>query len=223
MKEEKSKERLFVEQLAEEGKIRKPYASDLIALEPHLGPESPKAITPETRRDRDVGFVVPGDASDLAKHMLHFMTWESYTKAPVEKLLERFVEYVEYCQMNDIKMSNQTCYLAMGLEAQTLRTWASGSSPTIEHTFMAKTILQFLSANRELQMVQGKLNPIVGIWWQKNYDGFTDQQELVISSRDPLENIRDVTEMEKKYLESVGVVDVPVSPPKPIDSSDGSD
>lgn len=213
-REEARKEaRKLVEGLVAEGKIRKPYAREMKKLETHLIPES-KYAKGISSRNKDDGFVVPGDSSKLAIHMLELMTWEVNDDADVPHLIERFKQYVEYCVKNDIKMGNEMCYMAMGIGRDQMELWLSGNYGTREHYLMAKKIKQFLSSNRESQMLEGKLNPIVGIWWQKNYDGLRDQQEVVISSRDPLENIIDVSEIEQKYLESVGIVENPAAPPE---------
>ena len=36
-------------------------------------------------------------------------------------------------------------------------------------------------------MSDGKINPVTGIFWQKNWDGLKDQQEVVIEPRRQVE------------------------------------
>lgn len=212
---EKAREEVMEQlgEMIEKGELREASKQEREIVTRQLIPESKNAKSVAVKRNRDKGFVVPGDSSALAVHMLNFLTWESAENEPVEVLVERLKNYVEYCIENDIKMSNEACYMALGLGRDTIDLWLRGEKGSIEHHLYAKKLKQFLTANRELQMVEGKLHPIVGIWWQKNYDGLKDQQEVIYSSRDPLEDIRDVTEMEKKYLESVGIVNNPVPPP----------
>jgi hypothetical protein len=56
-------------------------------------------------------------------------------------------------------------------------------------------------------MADGKLNPVVGIFWQKNYDGFKDQQEVVLAPKN--NGIEDVDEKEllSKYKKSLPSAD----------------
>lgn len=35
-------------------------------------------------------------------------------------------------------------------------------------------------------MANGKLNPVTGIFWQKNFDGMKDTQEVVLTPNNPL-------------------------------------
>ena len=36
-------------------------------------------------------------------------------------------------------------------------------------------------------MADGKLNPVTGIFWQKNFDGLKDQQDIVIAPTKDIE------------------------------------
>lgn len=173
-----------------------------------------KSKSPVRNVDRDVGVLKPGDASIMAEHMINFLTWDEYDRSDPEELIQRFKDYVTYCQYHDIKITNEACYMAMGLQRGTMTAWFNGVWGSPAHQKLARKILQFLTANREIQMVEGKLNPIVGIWWQKNYDGLKDTQEIVFTSRDPLEGFKTVDELEEKYAESVGKVDIPALPPE---------
>ena len=44
-----------------------------------------------------------------------------------------------------------------------------------------------MSQIREQLMSDGKINPVTGIFWQKNWDGLKDQQEVVIEPRRQVE------------------------------------
>ena len=51
-------------------------------------------------------------------------------------------------------------------------------------------------------MSDGKVNPVVGIFWQKNYDGLRDQQEHIIAPANPLGEGRSAEELQKKYSDA---------------------
>ena len=51
-------------------------------------------------------------------------------------------------------------------------------------------------------MQDGKVNPVTGIFWQKNYDGMKDQTEMVLTPNNPLGEQKDMKALEQKYLES---------------------
>jgi hypothetical protein len=64
---------------------------------------------------------------------------------------------------------------------------------------------------REGLMEDGKVNPVTGIFWQKNYDGMKDQQEVVLTpNTSPLGEQKDTEALKQKYLESTyGVAELP--------------
>jgi hypothetical protein len=52
-------------------------------------------------------------------------------------------------------------------------------------------------------MEDGKINPVTGIFWQKNYDGMRDQQEVVLTpNTSPLGEQADAEALRQKYLEN---------------------
>lgn len=56
---------------------------------------------------------------------------------------------------------------------------------------------------REGLMEDGKVNPVTGIFWQKNYDGMKDQQEVVLTpNTSPLGEQKDAEALKQKYLEN---------------------
>ena len=57
------------------------------------------------------------------------------------------------------------------------------------------------SAYREGLMADGKVNPVTGIFWQKNYDGMKDQSEVILTpNTDPLGDKKDAEQLKDKYL-----------------------
>ena len=49
----------------------------------------------------------------------------------------------------------------------------------------------------------GRLNPVTLVWWQKNYDGLVDRQEVVLTPNNPLGNITDAKQLENRIEGSV--------------------
>lgn len=56
----------------------------------------------------------------------------------------------------------------------------------------------------ESTFVEGKIQPVVGIFLAKNHYGYKDQVENVIVPATPLDNLRDPDTVAKKYLLDVG-------------------
>ena len=58
-------------------------------------------------------------------------------------------------------------------------------------------------------MQDGHVNPVVGIFWQKNYDGLKDQQETIITPNNPLGDATDTEALRRRYLEQKEVQALP--------------
>ena len=56
-------------------------------------------------------------------------------------------------------------------------------------------------------MSDGKINPVTGIFWQKNWDGLKDQQEVVIEPRRQVE-AEQTPEQVQRMLEQDIPIDV---------------
>lgn len=52
---------------------------------------------------------------------------------------------------------------------------------------------------REMLMQDGAINPVTGLFWQKNYDGLQDQQEIITATKDPLGENMSRKEIEDRF------------------------
>ena len=95
----------------------------------------------------------------------------------IDSLYSCLNRYIQMCRDYDVKLTNMGAYQACGLSRETVNQWASGikrkSNPA--YAEFAQTIRAVCSEYREILMAEGKLNPVTGIWWQKNYDRFEDK------------------------------------------------
>ena len=49
----------------------------------------------------------------------------------------------------------------------------------------------------------GRLNPVTLVWWQKNYDGFVDNQQVTLIPGNPMGAEGDPTQMAQKYQKAL--------------------
>lgn len=99
-------------------------------------------------------------------------------KDDVDSLYDCVERYINFCYKYNIPITNLGCYGACGVSNQTISDWAHGryrAARDPQYKEFAMRVRQLCGINREQMMVEGKLNPIIGIWWQKNFDGFTDR------------------------------------------------
>ena len=86
-------------------------------------------------------------------------------------------KYMRFCIEHNVRITNSGAYAACGLTRHIIKEWAHGisRSDNPEYKKFALFIRGVCDEYREMLMAEGKIHPVVGIWWQKNYDGFRDQ------------------------------------------------
>ena len=119
----------------------------------------------------------------------------------VEIMSERFRHYLEMCDKYEMKIGNQAMYFALGIDKGAAWAWLNNPNTSPVLLDFIKKIQHFCASYREGMMEDGKLNPVTGIFWQKNYDGLKDQQEVVMTPNNPLGDTSDIKTLEQKYKE----------------------
>jgi hypothetical protein len=111
--------------------------------------------------------------------------------------------YINICIENDVKIGNQMCYFACGLTKDDVYDWEHGRKGDFEQSDFVKRLRQICAVSRELYMSEGQINPITGIFWQKNYDGLKDVQDVVVTPNNPLGDMANVPQIEEKYKDAL--------------------
>ena len=101
-------------------------------------------------------------------------------KQNVQELYNRFVAYLQYCAERNIMPNNMSAYFAVGLTKNDISSWRNGKSGTPAHKQFADDITMFFASIHEQGGVEGMINPILTIWFQKAYDAMreSDGKEL---------------------------------------------
>ena len=134
--------------------------------------------------------------------MMEIMPKEPLDLHDVAEMERRFLSYVQKCSEWDMKVGNQAAYMAIGITKQQAWEWENNASRNPARGDFIKKVRQFCGVFREGLMQDGKVNPVTGIFWQKNYDGMKDQTEMVLTPNNPLGEQKDMKALEQKYLES---------------------
>jgi hypothetical protein len=169
----------------------------------NLTPIEPDAVIPAKPVSKGMQFFPPqkpGANSKRTAYIAELLSWGKVSPDNIEELENRVMKYFQFCFDNDIRISNQAMYLAMGLDRRTIEGWAKGEMGTPQQRTFGRKILQICAIYREQMMLDGGMSIIAGIFWQKNYDGMTDQPREVTEQRDPFEEVANLDELQDKYL-----------------------
>lgn len=152
--------------------------------------QAQKAIMPE------------GYNAKVTAFMMEIMPKEPLDLQDVAEMERRFLNYVQKCSEWDMKVGNQAAYMAIGITKEQAWEWENVVKGNPARSDFVKKVRQFCGVFREGLMQDGKVNPVTGIFWQKNYDGMKDQTEMVLTPNNPLGDMKDTKALEQKYLES---------------------
>ena len=149
-------------------------------------------------------------ASMLSKHenteRLEFMVEvakiaKDVDKKDPESLLEAFHKYLVLSAEMGQKIGNMTAYAAMGVGRQTIDEWYHGNANAHDPRYreLAAYVKSVCAAYREQLGLDGKTHPALTIFWQRNFDGLTNEDIVRVTKEDPLGELKDAREIAEKY------------------------
>lgn len=115
-----------------------------------------------------------------------------------------FYAFCALAEATNMKVGNMTAYTAMGINTSTARNWRSGGpGSTPERRQLIEEVCAVCAATREMLGASGAINPVLTIFWQKNWDGFRDVTEHVAYQGDPLGEKQSPNEIAEKYKDII--------------------
>ena len=112
------------------------------------------------------------------QHILHIQESASTVdKSDPVSLRNAFYQYLALCGQDGFKVGNLAAYSAMGVDRYTVTSWAKSTRE--ESRELARLVKTTCSLARESMVADQKINPVVGIFWQRNYDGLRNDTEQI--------------------------------------------
>lgn len=138
-----------------------------------------------------------------------------------EELEERVYWYFNECTKRGLKPGFAGLAAATKLSRDTLIDWRRGDRrPGQPHGKLMKSVSSILEMLMEGYMLEGQVVPLSGIFLMNNNFGYTQKQEVSVSTPNLLDNGRNMSELEQSYLESVPELPSPDTAPLTIDHED---
>ena len=170
-------------------------------------PKGSKDTVPRKKRcDREL-IVNPGDNARITIENLNFMALPKIDTSDRKQVEDRIMLYFNTCIEKDIKPGVAGLCLALGISRQTWSMWGLGKSR--DYSDIVEQSRLMMESILEQYMLNGKINPVTGIFLLKNNFGYADKSEIVLTpNSNPLGEQRDVEALKQKYLENAyGVSD----------------
>lgn len=129
---------------------------------------------------------------------------EGVNKKDVNDMRFRFYQYISLCEACNMKIGNLNAYSAIGIVQPVAWNWKNGGfGSTPERKELIEEIDSICSGYREQLIADGQVNPVTGIFWQKNYDGLRDVQSHEVAPMDPLGEKRSAKEIAEQYKDII--------------------
>lgn len=180
--------------------------------EKSLAKSEPKSMTKEkkTRKRPDLAKfgqenIQPGDNARYLRHSLAMWDLPVLDLDDDEAVAKRVGWYFHHCEEDDMKPSVNGLAMALGINRQTLHKWATGATrgKNSDRGDLIKRAYELLQLQWEEYMLNGKVNPVSGIFLGKNHFGYTDKQEVTLTPGTPLGEPVDQAALEEKYADVI--------------------
>lgn len=146
--------------------------------------------------------VEPGDNSKYIRHALATLNLPPIDIADPKQVSDRIDWYFHHCADNEMKPTVTGFCNALGVHKDTIRTWYNGEFRAGTHQDIIRRAYRVLEELWEDYMLNGKINPVSGIFLGKNqWTGYNDKQELVLTPNANGVTDVDVAAIEAKYAE----------------------
>ena len=122
-----------------------------------------------------------------------------------DSLFRCLEEYMLLCMEQNIKITNMAAYAACGVSGTDVLNWENGRTRKNDPRYreFAVFLRSVCAQYREQSMVEGTVNPVIGIWHQKQYDSMTDHPIVEASPDNAIEVKEDPDEIRARYKDIV--------------------
>ncbi len=168
----------------------------------------PKGTGGNTRKDLSWSGnenLKPGDNTKFLSHALELASMPKVDLNSNEQVDERIAWYFRKCAENDMKPTVAGMALALGTTRSSLFEWETGQKrgSNFDRADSIKKAKEILAALWEDYMLNGKINPVTGIFIGKNHFGYRDQTDIVVAPSSPLGDAQDREQIAAKYQDAL--------------------
>ena len=148
-------------------------------------------------------YVQKGDNARYLRHAMATLDLPQIDISDNKQVGERIDWYFNHCANNDMKPTVKGLCNAIGINRSTIRTWYNEEYRGATHSNLIKKAYDLLEELWEDYMLNGKINPVSGIFLGRNNWNYQDKIDLVVTPNNPLGSDSDPTQMAEKYQKAL--------------------
>lgn len=122
-----------------------------------------------------------------------------------ETLYNCLHKYFKMCAERGLHITQQGAFHSVGMSKRIVDAMLNGVSYNKDPRYkaFAEYLYQCCSEYREMQMANGKIHPVTGIFWQKIYDNYVEPKNNVNEAHDALGEVKSSSEILEKYKDII--------------------
>jgi len=159
---------------------------------------------PLPKKQQDLDTLTKDEAKQYLKFAMKIKGLSKIDLNDVVKVKERTKEFFDLCDSVGVRPTRAGYALALGCTTTKID-WIMNNKSMVDTKTaeIVKEAMQVLEMVWETCMVEGKINPVSGIFIAKNQFGYVDSKEVIVAPKEDNKTL-DEEEFQKKYLEAEG-------------------
>ena len=150
----------------------------------------------------DGGDIKPGENSRFVRHALASWGLPPIDISDPKQVEERIGMYFQYCVDNDRRPQVVGMCNWLGVSRETLNTWVRGEMRGPTHSDIVKRAYSIMEEMWADYMTYGKISPPTGIFLAKNWYGYKDIADVVVTPNNPLQDL-DADTARKRLIDAI--------------------
>ena len=144
----------------------------------------------------------PGDNSRFVRYALASWNLPPIDISDPEQVKERIGQYFQHCIDNDRKPQIIGMCNWLGINRNTLNEWLNGVTRAATHGDIIKKAYNIIEEMWMDNMQNGRTNPAAGIFLAKNWFGYKDVADVVVTPNNPMQDLN-AEEAKKRLLDGI--------------------
>lgn len=144
----------------------------------------------------------PGENSKFIRFALASWDLPPIDISDPEQVKLRIGEYFRHCAENDRKPQIVGMCNWLGISRDTLNSWVRGEYRGTTHSDVIKKAVNFIEEMWADYMLNGKINPASGIFLAKNWYGYKDVADVVVTPNNPMQGM-DADAARKRLIDAI--------------------
>lgn len=148
------------------------------------------------------GKIRPGEASRFIRHALASWDLPPIDISDPEQVKQRIGEYFTYCSENDRRPQVVGMCNWLGINRNTLNEWVRGETRADTHGDIIKKAYDIMEEMWTDYMQYGKISPPTAIFLAKNWYGYKDVADVIVTPNNPMQDL-DAATARKRLVDAI--------------------